>query len=42
MTSFTLSVYVQFSTTDELDLRLTLISGGAVTVNERVPESSYI
>lgn len=38
MNSFTSSIYVQFSTTDESDLRVTLISDGAVTVNERVPE----
>lgn len=35
--SFTPSVYVQFSTIDESDFRVTFISGCMKTVNEKTP-----
>lgn len=39
--SFTPSVYVQFSTIDELDFRVTFISGGMKTISEKTPAGKH-
>lgn len=39
--SFTSSVYVQFSTRDESDFRVTFISGGMKTISEKTPAGKH-
>lgn len=39
--SFTPCVYVQFSTIDESDCRVTFISGGMKTISEKTPAGKH-